>query len=124
MLAQGPEVRIAGQPFEVAIAQGEGFFQGAGGHVKFAVERVAASEVVENERVAGFEPGKALVYFEAAVVGATLGIMIAQNLEGLDVMGVAPDDPFHESDLDFQLAHFFASQLLILAYISFRHETS
>ena len=72
----------------------------------------------------GFEPGKALVHFEAAVVGATLGIMIAQNLEGLDVMGVAPDDPFHESDLDFQLAHFFASQLLILAYVSLRHETS
>src|SRR5207244_1519707 len=46
VLAKGAKVRISGQPLEIAIAEGEGLFQGGRGQIEITIERVTASQVV------------------------------------------------------------------------------
>src|SRR5205085_1579076 len=81
MLAQGAKVRVSSQPFEIPVAQEQSAFERGSGEVQIAIERVAAGEVVKYQWVARFQPRELLVYLEAAVEAAALGIMIAQNLQ-------------------------------------------
>ena len=104
MFAQEPQVRISGQPLEVAITKRKRLFQGGGGQIKFGIQRMTASQIIEHERILRFKAGELFVYFEAVGVSAALGVMVAQDLERLDVFSVAFDDPFQEADFSIEVS--------------------
>jgi hypothetical protein len=62
MFPKRPEVRVSGEPFEIAIAKGESFFESSRRQIEIAVKRIAASKIIIDERVAWFEPGQLLIY--------------------------------------------------------------
>ena len=123
MLAQAAEVRIASQPFEIAIAEAEGLLESNSGEVELANQRVTAGEIIKNQRVAWFEPGQLLIDFETVAVTATLSVVVSQDLQGLDILRFAADDTFHERDFDIEITEFFAGQLLIFGTAFLRHKT-
>ena len=73
---------------------------------------MAASQIIEHQRIAWFKAGQSFVYFETVPETATLGIMVAQNLERLNIAWVTANDTLHEGDFDVQLTHLSAVQLL------------
>jgi hypothetical protein len=103
VFAQGAQVRILGEPFEIPVAEGEGLLERRRGGINFADERVAAGEVVEYERVLGFEPGQFFVHLEALIETAALGVMIAEELKSLDIFRIAPHESLHELNLNIQV---------------------
>ena len=103
MFAQESQIRVFGQPLEITIAQREGFLQGGSGEVKLGVERMAAGQIIKHERVPRLEPGKLLVDFQAMLVSTALSVMVAQDLERLDEIAVAFDDPFQETDFGVEV---------------------
>src|SRR6266581_2481884 len=123
MLAKAAKVRVPGQPLEIAVTQSERFFQSCGGQEEFAVERVATGKVVKHQRVGWFEPGQLLVHYQAVLMFTELGVMVPQNLEGVHVVRIAPNDPFHESDFDIRLARFSMGQHLDFGTVLFPHTT-
>jgi hypothetical protein len=77
--------------------------------MEFASERMATGEIVEDERVARLELGQLLVHSQAAIETSALGVMVAQDLQRFDVLGIAADEAFKEGDFDVELASLFAS---------------
>lgn len=123
VLAQAPQVRIPGEPFEIAVTEKERLVQGRNREIEFAVKRVAARQVIKHQRVAGFEHGQLLVHFQTVAVFAPLSVVISQKLQGFDVFRVAPDNAFHEGDFDLEVAKFSASQLLSFCTAFLGHTT-
>jgi hypothetical protein len=123
MFSQGREIGVPGQPFEIAITECQSAIKGVGGRSKFAIEAIAAREVVKNERIGGFEFRELFVDIEAALELAALGVVIAKDLEGFDVLLVAPNDSFHEGDFNVQFASFFTRQSSGLGTAFHRHTT-
>src|SRR5438046_1784243 len=62
VLSEIPEIRIAAQPFEVAVTAVERGVKRRGGVLALAGERVTACEVVVREGIVGMQPGEALVH--------------------------------------------------------------
>src|ERR1051326_7005827 len=102
MLAKTSQVRIFGEPFEIAVAQSERPLQSGRGKVEFAIERVASRQIVKPERVAGFKSGQLLIHTQAVIVTATLRVMVSQYLQRFHIFWIAPHDSFHEGDFDLQ----------------------
>ena len=122
MLAQSAQVRILGEPFEITIAERERLLERRSRHVHVADQRVTAGKIVKHQRVRRLEPRQLFVHLQSLVEPAALGIMIAEQLQGLHVGRVPPDDAFDELDLDVQLACLLASHLFSSAAV-LRHTT-
>jgi hypothetical protein len=123
MLAERGKVRIFGEPPEIAIAEIYGAVESIGGGGDFSVETVAAGEIVKNERVGWFQFRELFVDVEAVLVLATLGIMIAQDLESLDIVRIPLNNPLHKADFDVEFSGFFARQSAGFGTAFFRHTT-
>src|ERR1043165_2211328 len=89
VLAQCLQIRVAREPFEIAIAEVEGHLDGLDGFLEFARERKAAREVVEHERVLRFELRELLVDLQTFLDAAALGVVVAQDLQRLHVSRIA-----------------------------------
>jgi uncharacterized membrane protein len=76
--------------------------------MKFGIQGVTASQVIENERVLRLEARELLVYFEAVGISAALSVMVPEDLERFDVISVAFDDPFQEADLGIEVPDLLA----------------
>ena len=61
MDAEIAQVRVDGDPFEVAITEVEGLLEGAGGELAVVGKGVAASEVVMDEGVLGAEADEVFI---------------------------------------------------------------
>lgn len=123
VLAEGAEVGIFGQPFEIAVTELEGVVQRRYRQVQFAVEGVAASEIVEDQRVARFEVGQSLVHGEAVIEPAALGVVVAEHLQRFDVVGVAGHDAFQKANFDVEIARFLSRKLFSSGTAFLRHTT-
>lgn len=110
MLPQSAQVRIFGEPFEIAIPEFERFFQRCCRKVEITVQRIAARKIIKNQRVVRLKPRQALIDFEAVIVFATLRVMVAKYLQRFNESRVPADDPLHKTNLNIQLAHVFARQ--------------
>jgi hypothetical protein len=55
LLADFAEIRILGEPVEIAIAEVQRLFQREDGPVEVVGEGITAGQIVKNERVARFE---------------------------------------------------------------------
>jgi hypothetical protein len=123
VLAQALEVGVFGQPSEVAVAENEGFFEGCGGEIDFAVKGVAAGEVVKDDGIAGLDLGELFIYVEAVAEAAALGVVVAEELQGFDVLGLAAEQSFQEADFDVQIPCLFSRKLLTASTAFSRHTT-
>ena len=56
------QVGILGQPGEIAVAKLQRLFKRERGAVKFLGQRIAAREIVKDERIFRFEPREAFVH--------------------------------------------------------------
>src|SRR5690349_18812185 len=100
VLAELAQIGIAREPFEIAVAEGEGFFEGTRGEVEFTIERVAAGEIVKDKRIFWLKAGQLFVHLQAVVEVAALGVVVAEDLQSFDVLRGAANDSLHEGNLD------------------------
>jgi hypothetical protein len=124
VLPQLSKIRIAGKPFEISIPQSQGFSQSNCCGIEIAIQRITAGQIVKDERVSWLKPGQLFVDFQAVIVPATLGVMVAKDLKRLDIPGVPANKAFHEAYLHVQLADLLPSQPLALVTALIRHTTS
>jgi hypothetical protein len=106
------KVGVAREPFKIVVTERKRPFEGGSGQIKIAIQGVAAGQIVKNEWIARLKPRQSLVHFKAEVELAPLGVMISENLQGLDVFGVSADYSFHEGDFNVKVSNLFAAQLL------------
>ena len=104
VFAKEPQIRVSGQPLEIAVTEREGFLQRGGSEVKFRIQGMAAGQIVENQRIARFETRQLFVDLQATLVSAALSVVVAQDLERLDIIGVAVDDSFQEADFNIEVS--------------------
>ena len=122
MLAELAEVRVPGQPLEIAVAEAQRLFQGRRA-IKFAVKRVTAGEIVEDQRVAAAGAG--------TTAGPLSGCGHVSRAECSDLPASAMPRrtwglggrALQESDFDIQLARFFARQDFVPGTTFFGHTT-
>jgi len=62
--------------------------------------------------IAGFETGQVFVHLEAFDEAPALGIMVAEELEGVHEFGITVDNSFHELDFDIKVPPFLAGHFL------------
>jgi len=93
------QVRIFGQPGEIAVAEGQRPFQGRRRLVQLPSEGMAAGEIVEDNRAVRLELGQLLVHLQAVVESSTLGVMISQDLQRLHILRITADQPLQEGNL-------------------------
>src|SRR5579885_423621 len=106
------QVRVAGQPGEIAVAQLQGAFQGKGGAIKLASERITAGQIVKDHRLVRLQPRQTLVQLQPFQVTSALRVKISQQFQRVHVIGVPADETFEELDFDVEVArvgaaHFF-----------------
>lgn len=109
MLAKFGQIRVFGHPFEIAVTQVQRAVQCRRGQLKAFRERITASQVVVHRGIGGAEPGKLLVHSEPLFEPSTARVIVAQDLEGINVRRIALDDAFQEADLDVETALLFAA---------------
>ena len=97
------KVGILGEPVEVAIAEAQSLFQRERGAVKLLGERIAAREIVKDERVARLQARETFIHLESLGVTTALRVVIAQQLERIRVIGIAADKSLDEFDFDVQV---------------------
>ena|SRR5581483_582605 len=107
MFAQRAKVGIFGEPFKIAVPKQQCFFQSSRSAVELAVQGIAASQVVKDKRIARFKPGQPFVDLQAVFEFAALGIVIAEDLQGFDVLRVATNKTFEETDFHIKVARLF-----------------
>jgi hypothetical protein len=98
------QIGVFGKPCEIAVAEAECFFQGAGGAGELFGERVAAREVVKDERVLRFEVREAFVHLQPFRKTSTPGVVIAEELERVHIIWIAADDALHEFNPRIEIA--------------------
>ena len=76
MFAKRVQVRIASEPFEIAVAEREGLLERGGGAGNAASEGVTAGEIVEDQRIAGLQARQTLVDTQTVDELSALGIVI------------------------------------------------
>ena len=109
MDAEIAQVRVDGDPFEVAITEVEGLLEGAGGKLAVVGKGVTAGKVVVDEGVLGAEADEVFIDAEAVGEFAAAGVIIAEDLQGFDEPRVALDNALHETDFQIQVALFASS---------------
>src|ERR1700735_4406536 len=62
LLAEFFQIRVFGEPVKIVITEVQRFFERERGTVELVGERIAASEVVKNERTLWFEAREAFVH--------------------------------------------------------------
>ena len=112
MLAELVEIRILGQPLEIAVAEDQSLFEGFHRLINFAVKGVTAGEVIKDHWIARLQPGQLPVHPQAMIMFTALGVIVSQHLQRLDALRVAADKPLQEGDFDIQLPGFFPGQRL------------
>lgn len=122
MFAQGPQIRVPGEPLEIAIAERERLIEGAGGHVDFTRERVTAGEIIKHERITGFKTRQLLIHLETLLEFPALSVVVAEELKGFDVIGIAPYDSLHELNFYVEVPRLLAGHFLSGTAL-FRHTT-
>src|SRR5262249_13926614 len=98
------QIRIFGEPFKVAIAEAEGLVESVEGFFDAIGQRIAASQVIEDEGVGGPKMGQALIDLKSIAIATAPRVIVAQDLQCLDVARVSFDDAFDEPDLDIKIA--------------------
>jgi hypothetical protein len=107
------EVGQVGVPEEHGViveATVDSFIEGGSGLFDFVGQRIAAGEVIKDDRIIGQETGEADIDLESGLKVAALGVISAEDLEGFDIGWIAFEEPFHEGDFEVQIATFACSQ--------------
>jgi hypothetical protein len=107
VFAQGSQIGIFGEPFEITITEIKRPVQGISRGLEFPVQTITAGKIVKHQRIGRLEFRKLLVHIETALVFPTLGVMVTEDLESLNVLFVAPDNSLHESDLNVEFTELF-----------------
>src|SRR5438094_1869225 len=110
MSAEGGEVGVLGQPFEIAITQVKRAIQRGGGGGELLRQRIAASQVVVHQGVTGPQAGELLIQLQTICKPAAARIVISQNLQSFNERRGAANHAFNEPDLDVEVAFLFARQ--------------
>lgn len=105
------QIRVLGQPGEIAITEQQGFFERQNGALKFLGERVTAGEIVKNQRVLRLKAREVFIHFEAFSEEAALGVVVAEQLERIHVIGIPADDPLDKLNLGIEVALAGAARL-------------
>ena len=124
MLTEVAEVRVLGQPLEIAVSECQGPFEGLRRSVNFAVKGVTARQVVEDQWIARLETGQLLVNSQAVIMFSALAIVVSQYLQGLDILRVAADQPLEKGDLDIEFARLLPGQRFVTGTGLLRHTTT
>jgi dihydroflavonol-4-reductase len=106
------QIRIFGQPFEVAIAKKESALESMEGIIDALRKRVAARQVVEHQRILRTEMRQLFINAQALAITPPARVVVAQDLQRLHVGRIAPDHAFEEPDLDVEVALLLAIELL------------
>jgi hypothetical protein len=123
MFSKLAQIRILGQPTEIAITERQSLIKSGCGPANLTDKRATASEIVKGERIAWFEPRKPLIYSEAVLELSAPGIMASEKLEGFDKPGIPSDDTLQKGDFDIQFPCRFAGCFVSGAALS-RHTTA
>jgi len=118
MLSQAAQIRIPRELAQVVKAEPDGLFQRRHGFREFAIQRVAAPEVVMNHRIIGPQQRQAEINLEAFRILPPRGVIIAENFPSLDVIGITPNDTFHEGDFDVEIPPLPGGQLFGRTFFS------
>jgi hypothetical protein len=59
-----------------------------------------------SHRIIRADPGELLVHLETLVEPAPARVIVAEDLQGLEVVRVAADDPFEKTDFDIEILPF------------------
>ena len=110
MLPEFLDVAVGKEPFGVVVAEVHGAVEGGDGFVAQAREAEAAGEVVVDERVAGQQGRELIIHAQTIFITAAAGVVVAQNLEHLDVAQVAPGEALEEGNLNVEIALFAGAE--------------
>ena len=77
-----------------------------------------------DDWAARLELGQPLVHLQAILKSPTLGVMVSQDLQRLDILRITANQTLHEGDFDIQLARFFARQPFAFGTALLRHTTA
>src|SRR6185369_1286719 len=122
MLAQRREVGVFGEPLEIGIAGIDRLQERCGGALELAGQRIAAGQVVLHQGIIGAQLGQLFINSQALAELLSPGVIITEDLQRLDVMGIAPDHSFDKADFYIQIPLFLSGQLLSLVEV-FGHIT-
>ena len=112
MLAKPGEIRVFAQPFEITVTQVKRAIQRLRGRGKALRKRITTGQVVLHKRVAGAQARQLFVHFQTLFEAAAARVIVAQDLQGLKVGRIAPDNAFQEADFDVEIALFLSGQFL------------
>ncbi len=106
------EVRVSHQPPEIVVALVDGTAERHHGCFELAHQRITAREVVKHGRVVRAEPRQLLIDLQPPFKSPPLRIIIAENLQRLDVLRIALDDALQKTDFDIEVSLLRRTQLL------------
>lgn len=104
VLSQFPQIRIAAEPFQVAIAEIESVIQRIGGLLELAGERVAAGEIVMSHRIFRTMLDEPLVDAQTVLEAAAFRVVIAEQAQGVHVSGVTAHQTLEKRNFDIEVA--------------------
>ena len=107
------QIGVFGQPSEIAVAEFDSVVEGRERTIEFIGEGVAAREVVKHERVFRLQSGETFVHMQAFGETAALGVVIAEELQGVHVIGIAADKALDELDFGIEVALFRGGQFFL-----------
>lgn len=108
LFSQGGQIGIAPEPLEIGVTQADGLEQGDRGAVELAGQGIAASEVVMGIGIGRPRSGHFLIDLEALAEATEFGVVVPQDVEGLDIAGISADQSLEEVDFDIEITDFLA----------------
>ena len=103
MAANAPEVRIATQPFEIAITQVEGLMEGCDRPGWLTGEGQAAGKIVAAHCIARPQFHQPLIHGQPPLIPPATRVVVPQYLQRFNESWIAPDHAFQKTDLDIQI---------------------
>ena len=97
------EVGVGVHPPGVVVAEVDGLDERGDGLVDSIGERVAAGEIVINHRVLREKPGQVLIDGQPVVEAVALRVVVPEQLERLNILGVTLGETLQKADLDVQV---------------------
>jgi len=109
MLPQILEIRVRGHPVEITVAGSQSPLQSQSGQVDSIRQRVTASQIVMNGGITRLQLGQAFIDLKPLRVIAPAGVIVSQQLKGVDKVWIAFHDPSEKLDFDIQVAFLLRS---------------
>jgi hypothetical protein len=111
MFAQIGQPRFFGQPFKIVKSQRQRSLETSHRQLVLLRQRVATREIVMDQGIVRPQPRQALIHSQSFFNIATTHVILAKNLQGVDILRSASHDAFQETDLDIEIPLFPLSQL-------------